>query len=80
MALSLQLQYVSVFCVIFISRYIGPDLFAFGIAYRFAGLIMATLFTCPIEGLTLHCQHILMRCSEKLQVRLDEIRLTDTVM
>ncbi|XP_037937739.1 proton-coupled amino acid transporter 1 [Teleopsis dalmanni] len=47
---------------------IGPGLFAMGDAFKNGGIVVAPILTIVIAFISIHCQHILINCSEKMRV------------
>lgn len=46
---------------------IGPGLFAMGDAFKNAGIVTAPVLTLIIAVISVHCQHVLLCCSAKMQ-------------
>ncbi|XP_067639712.1 proton-coupled amino acid transporter 1 isoform X2 [Eurosta solidaginis] len=47
---------------------VGPGLFAMGDAFKNGGLIVGPILLVVIGVISVHCQHVLVNCSEKMRV------------
>lgn len=54
-----------------------------GDAFKNGGLVLASLLTVAIALISVHCQHVLINCSEKMRILKEELKdadYADTVM